>query len=580
MGTPITLQNLLDAATDVATLATVVNSTAASVVTRQGTTVPTLTQALATISAASGQVGVAALASVLSSLPLPGNLFDVSSCFPVDSYINYLTGEVLTQAGFGTQTSAFMPANAAGSMWTNLALSTDQAASAYAFYDGSGTFISSNPVNVTPNSSFSVPPTAVFIRVCVPASFVSNLMIGFGTAEDIPASYQAFGGVTLNQVAAAATEVATNNLIAQSPSNYNYFNPNGVSPSTLLYTGLIADGHPIGSTTTAYSGYYTSDYMPVLPGRTYTMALPMVEAAEDYGIVWYDALKNPISAAAIPFTAGETFTAPVGAYYVRFCGDNSTLAYQMWTLGVNVPPSYVPQQPDAVTYSALLGKKFAVFGDSISGSFSDEWQNDVTALTGMTLGLNDSMGGRPLNRALECYGGGTGTGVNRVITATGSTFQNNGTLGNTLAQDLAGHDICFLFLGTNDYNVGPFVMGELGDPVGTASEYGYARDAIEGILAAAPSIRLMIITPQQNYQETYDQVLGIVVMFQTIGSAYGIPVLNWLAEGGNNFLTTQILTRDFGTPGVVNPTVGTHPSYPVGMLRLAEMISRFAQRYF
>ena len=208
--------------------------------------------------------------------------------------------------------------------------------------------------------------------------------------------------------------------------------------------------------------------------------------------------------------------------------------------------------------SFLQGKKLGVQGDSISALFNNAWQNVVTTRTGMTLTVQDAVAGRSFASSLQCWGNpsvGQPIGnynANYVIAVWGipcSSTTIGLTDGMTLAQSLANVDIEVIQLGTNDQ---PLPLGVLGDATNTGTFYGNMRWVAEAYIAAKPTLRLVLVTPQFNGYQSAATTLQYVNAMVAYGSSIGAPVINMYKLGGVNSLTINTLT-----------TGGVHPT-PVG----------------
>lgn len=104
-----------------------------------------------------------------------------------------------------------------------------------------------------------------------------------------------------------------------------------VTASTDGFTVNTSTGLPQAST-----GYTISDFMPVVPGGTYT-------CTQAVGVAWYNASQTFISGVNAGFTANYVATAPAGAYFMRVSGQNAvapSAGYQV-TPGSTLSPVYV-----------------------------------------------------------------------------------------------------------------------------------------------------------------------------------------------------------------------------------------------
>ena len=232
----------------------------------------------------------------------------------------------------------------------------------------------------------------------------------------------------------------------------------------------------------------------------------------------------------------------------------------------------------------LSGKKMAIFGDSITAIFANQWQNVVTARTGLVQTFQDARPGRRIDQIFECYGAPSGgnitTNQGSVSTPNGN-YANNGTPGNTLAQDLAACDICVIFLGTNDQGVingGTYIgpgstptsgstgsIGTLSDPSTALTEYGFIKRALETIIAAVPTMRVVIVTLYQTAASVMSaaQANQVATAYVQVAQLYAVPVINQLADSNIAFgnhaqtLVDGIHPTTLGFSKFVGPTISS-----------------------
>jgi hypothetical protein len=203
--------------------------------------------------------------------------------------------------------------------------------------------------------------------------------------------------------------------------------------------------------------------------------------------------------------------------------------------------------------SAVLGKRFAVQGDSISALFSQAWQNVVVARSGMTLVSQDARGGRRFDTALECWGNpqvgsAPGAFVGSFQTGGGvcSAEQIGLTDGESFADSLANVDVLIIELGTNDVQT---TLGSPGDAVNARTFYGNMRWVVEAYLTAKPSLRVVMVTAQSSGLVSRDVVQQYVDATVLYANSMGIPVLNMMTQGGVNPITSHTLVPDGTHPG-------------------------------
>jgi lysophospholipase L1-like esterase len=185
----------------------------------------------------------------------------------------------------------------------------------------------------------------------------------------------------------------------------------------------------------------------------------------------------------------------------------------------------------------------------------------------MTVTFQDCQPARLWGDIFNNYGGGgsqspTGQG-SATGTSTGTGISLGGlTTGTTVAQDLANVDLLIIALGIND---GGVTLGTHGDPTTAATEYGYIRRGIEGVLAANPAMRLVVCSPYGGVptHPTPTQLIAIRQAILDVCNDNGVPMLDLNALLGFNTFNASIMFRD-----------GLHPSDPLGMDRYGYTIAR------
>lgn len=505
------------------------------------------------------------------------NLFNAAAAQV--GYINGSDGSFVYLSGYSA--SDFMPANAGGQMTTAQALYKNTSA-AVAFYDQNKVFISQLSTGVAAGGTFSCPTNAYFTRTTQQNGFfdLPTQMIVFGAS--LPASYQAFGTYAKNdidaKVATATASVGSQITTAQNDRRYvdaqlrnkmfpgiNYFDSTAATPGYIK----AADG-----TIVAASGYVTSDYIPVNAGGQMVLNTPMIIGAsapcyfdENYAFISSD-YNEAYRTAGTPMTA-----APRIAAYVRFTVSSAYAAVAVFQYGTVASSTYLPfgfivppmTQISQSAVSPLKGKKIAIWGDSISSIFANAWQNVLTTRGGCTVQFQDARPGRLMGQIFECYGNSpTGTNLGVISTPYGN-YQNTGTVGNTLAQDIAACDIGIIFLGTNNFGSAD---GAYGDPSTAATNYGWVKFAIEGVLTAAPGMRLVMVTNQMRTSETIARAEALANIWETVARDYAVPVLNLTKVGGCNLITASTLLAD-----------GLHPSTLGFSKFVGPLIAQFVQQY-
>lgn len=557
-----------------------------------------------------GPVSAANIASIRTSSekPLQNRMPSDKSNFS-PGYINYQTGAYV--AGGSWAATPFIVANAGGMMVMNYA-SGVTGLGGMAFYDVNQAYISGIAgTSILANTPFAVPATAAFLRVCfaynAPQVLAGSLLV-ITDGSTLPASFVSFekyaksetdaviaaSAATLN-ASIAATETATisvataltNPLI---PAVVNLFDPATITDNVLLHT----DG-----TTPTYSGYYATDFIYCYGLGQVVMSGDIVANTNLISTVFYDVNKSVIgNAGTAIIAAGTPITVPAAAYYLRACYKHTTgsgyngvnTATLMVVAGATLPASYTAQPKAVYTQVAaqqailqpLAGKKFYVFGDSISTTFGTQWQNIVTANTGAILGTNDAEGGRCLYQAFTAYSDGT------TVNTT------------TLATALATHDFIVLFLSTNDIRgngsnyvplgttadtpfIPPYVQGGAAPPATFPSTYcAYAQGVIDTIQNAAPTKKLVVVgmyhldrpagqtLPSGDYDFTSSNTMidSFMGALKTICANRGVCFVDLAGRSGINKIT---LANPDGSPLYLRDHL--HPSDTLGFPSVGRQIA-------
>lgn len=229
-----------------------------------------------------------------------------------------------------------------------------------------------------------------------------------------------------------------------------------------------------------------------------------------------------------PGNIGNTFTAQ--SFY-----QPGTLALSYEVLDPDSTPviSTVEETAASVLASKALtpwvGKKFGVFGDSISAQFANQWQNFVALHNGMTLAMQDARYARHLNEVFENYTLSGGTYTRHTSTTSPASNLVGVTTGNTLAQDLAGLDLIIIELLTNTPTN---AFGSSTDASTVDSAVGNMKLAIEAIEAAKPANCIIAwLTPYQanpaaSAMATQAQFVQLNTLIKQVMLLYGHVVID------------------------------------------------------
>jgi lysophospholipase L1-like esterase len=141
--------------------------------------------------------------------------------------------------------------------------------------------------------------------------------------------------------------------------------------------------------------------------------------------------------------------------------------------------------------------------------------------------------------------------------------------------DYTNYDLCTIACGTNDFKLN-VPLGQLGIIGDTAFDdttfYGAYRKAIEYILTNSPTIRLVLMTPLQRDNDSYDvntvntaghKLIDYVNAIKAIGEMYGLPVCDMYANSGFTKKTLATYTLD-----------GLHPN-TTGYVRMGNYLTGF-----
>jgi hypothetical protein len=592
----ITDQQLIDAATDAVNYAAVINgpANAPNVVMRSGTSVPTLAYQAANMAKGdTGAPGPSAtpVAAIIDRTPASVNLVNYAS-FVANSYIDHNNGSLLLAGGF--YASDFIPVDPNTLYTTNQGFAAGNDSSGWCEYDDTFAPVVPHNTPVAPMGTFTTGATTGFIRFTL-SPFAGNGYLAYAQSAQhmvvkgnvMPPTFVSFYGYAANIIDAkdAAVLASAVSSIGAITTDYvdgflggrpNLFDPTKTLPGLPCANGTIDNGN--GPTF-----YYAN--IRVIGGRTYYLASPMGNIGSNtaYGLVWLDINNAVCGFVPIPFTQPQAFVAPVNAVRALVPGttdNNSNYGPQMFVVDA-LPGTYeaYPRIPLNITLAGLLptfGKKFAVFGDSISSIFNQVWQNVVIARLGVSLVYQDAAPGRNFANLFESYGitapsQALGNYDGAAADGVGNAYFNAGKVqGQSFATNInnAAPDFGYMRLGTNDQLV---TTGALGDWIAVGTTAGNMRYDIDLILNARPTLRMFGVGPTWNGFGNYAQLQAIDAIEQTVYEFYSIPYLSMLKRGGGNVINNSTFTGDSNSPSytltdpgnvttVTTSGFGTHPS--------------------
>jgi hypothetical protein len=194
----------------------------------------------------------------------------------------------------------------------------------------------------------------------------------------------------------------------------------------------------------------------------------------------------------------------------------------------------------------------------------------------MTETFQNARAGTQFRNAFECYQDSpTGTRTALVSGRTDSCdLYNTGTVGNTLAQDLAAANVdgAVIFWGTNE-NGNTGNTGSPGDLYPAQDTiYGRALWVLKGIQAARPSMRILVVEQYQNaFAANFTNIAAVKAAVEYAALQIGAPTVDLSATSGISFYLESIALTD---------TVdGTHPSTSGGK-KIAGPIAGAIDRYW
>jgi hypothetical protein len=358
----------------------------------------TLPTQSATLASAQGNSALA----LYNSMSLSRNLFNTNAA--VASTCLSGNGVSYTQSGY--HISAYIPVQPSLTYRLDKAMGGNSSLKT-AFYDQSLGFVAYGPDLSQPaGTTFTAPAGGYFYRLCEADSVQATQMMTIGTTA--PSQYIPFDPVATTVATTGVTSATQNALYSSLPTARNLYD---LSRATLDYYIAGSTGNPV-----SFSGFSYSDYIPTIPGTTYTMYQADGGSAAAGGGAWYDGTKTYLSAGpTLGLAACATFTAPSNGYFLRFSEVTSVNSTQMITIGATCPTSYIAfgwggsggGSTTEASLSQWNGKHCLFDGDSITHFYFTYWGPPITSRTGCTVPSNyaNARGGRQAPQQQEYYGG-------------------------------------------------------------------------------------------------------------------------------------------------------------------------------
>lgn len=294
--------------------------------------------------------------------------------FPVST-----TGNLQANASFNT--TGFIPVTAG----TAYVVSTKHY---WVWYDANKTYISGTNDSVTSKTQTS-PANAAYMRCSFAVANWDNAQVELGTAPSSFEQFRYFLPVAAIKKETITTEVLLNKAVTPSKTNFLAVGKNLFNKATIT-TGFYLTNAGVA---VALANHRYSDFIPVTAGvQYYGSATGYVTAIRMY--CFYDVNLAVIAGGSN--VTSSTFTAPVGAAYVRVTLENTyensfqlevgaaATAYEVYAyrlkheLGI---PIFATQDTSTVS-SLWTGKTWATLGDSITNA--NVYQVKVASMFGLT----------------------------------------------------------------------------------------------------------------------------------------------------------------------------------------------------
>lgn len=210
------------------------------------------------------------------------------------------------------------------------------------------------------------------------------------------------------------------------------------------------------------------------------------------------------------------------------------------------------------------GKHWITLGDSITAQDGRVYNGTETIARGYQTVVHETLN----------FGSIDNKGVSGRPMANGSV---NGFGTNTTGKNVSytESDLVTIAAGTNDFklNVSLGSIGQIGDTeFDSDTFYGAYRDLVEYILSDNPAVRIVLFTPLQRDNDSYDvnyvnsaghQLIDYVKAVQEIGGMYSLPVCDLYRNSGFTKKTLELFTLD-----------GLHPN-DFGYERMGKYAAKF-----
>ena len=342
-------------------------------------------------------------------------------------------------------------------------------------------------------------------------------------------------------------------------------------------------------TTTTYSGWNITDYLPV--GDNYSYYCYGQVSSSSAKTCFYDSTKTFITDSGLRIYSQNYYQKleiPQNAKYVRFSISDSivnTFEYKLFiptdSTTVKKPNTnpdgtsgqFLKTNGDGTTSWSNINAKSIWFNKTyISHGDSITWQDGKAYIQGEHQG-ETAVGYQTIFSEavdLASYNNQGASGYPMAV------VDNRGVV--NVIMNIASYesyDLCTIACGTNDFklDVPLGTLGQIGDTTFDDTKfYGAYRKAIEYILTSNPTIRIVLMTPLQRDNSGYNvntvngaghKLIDYVNAVKAVGEMYGLPVCDMYANSGFTKKTLSTYTMD-----------GLHPN-DVGYQRMGGYLTQF-----
>ena len=341
----------------------------------------------------------------------------------------------------------------------------------------------------------------------------------------------------------------------------NLFTPSTASDNLVLLNNVLTDS----------GTWFVSDFIPVIPNEYYTTN-GTAGGSASAGIHYYDANKTFINYGG-KNVAGTPFLIPSGVSFIRVNYTKST--------SQTIADTVLSQGKVAEKYGPLEDKIIEISGENGGGT------QKYSGMTLMTMGDSITYG----STTPWTYPGKVAAGLGMILNNVGASGTRiRYAFTKTTPESLLEADIITIAYGTNDFKIEtplgaisdtPTPRSLLDDPTYKANEstagsfYADYKGVIEGIFAANPNARVMLITPIRRTQAAGTgtdtnsrghKLIDYVNAVKEIAQYYSLPVLDNYNTSGFNQVTMPVWLSD-----------GLHPTEWAQQNVMAPKISGFIE---